>query len=76
MRESKEGKACTDCGVVYPHYVLEYDHLPDSGKKECHPAEIPKKGWGIKRIQEELAKCEIVCANCHRERTYSRKEKG
>lgn len=29
---------------------------------------------GLKRLKEEIAKCEVVCANCHRQRTWSRSQ--
>ena len=72
IRDMKDNKSCMDCGVSYRYYVMEFDHLPGT-KKHSHPAELYKTGWGNERILEELSKCELVCANCHRERTMGRK---
>lgn len=70
VRKAKDG-ACTDCRVPYPHYVMQFDHLrPET--KLFNIAQwsdlLPSK----ERLQEELAKCELVCANCHAERTWQR----
>ncbi len=65
----KEKIPCTDCGNYYPHYIMDYDHIDASTKKEkvSTLARCSKK-----TALEEIAKCELVCANCHRERTHQR----
>jgi hypothetical protein len=70
LRELREGLPCTDCGNVYPFFVMQWDHLPEfeklgeiSGKMRNH---------GRAKILAEVAKCELVCANCHAIRTYKR----
>ena len=66
----KEYKAnpCVDCGVSYPHYVMDLDHR-DPSTKSFNPARLVNMGSWVK-LQEEIAKCDLVCANCHRRRTY------
>lgn len=67
IRDSKTAP-CADCGVSYPSYVMDFDHV--RGVKEF---EIGKSRTPIKspdKIRAEIAKCDIVCANCHRERTF------
>ena len=61
---------CTDCGVQYPHYVMDWDHV---GIKTTEPGQMANNGWGIERIEKELAECELVCSNCHRVRTHERR---
>ena len=56
---------CMDCGekdVV----VLEFDHRDPKEKS----GDISSLRFGsTKQLKEELAKCDVVCANCHRKRT-------
>jgi hypothetical protein len=66
----EKDKPCVDCGVKYPTCVMDFDHLPQFKKSfEISSA----NGGSIKRIMDEIAKCELVCSNCHRMRTYTRK---
>jgi hypothetical protein len=64
----KTGKPCTDCRVVYPYYVMDWDHLSD---KKFQLSRI--RYCSKERILAEIAKCELVCANCHRIRTWNRR---
>lgn len=59
---------CTDCKQSYPFYMLEFDHT--RGKRSFCIASGSPKGW--KAVEDEIAKCDIVCANCHCKRTYLR----
>lgn len=61
---------CMDCGIKYPYYVMDLDHR-DSGTKECNPAKLVTMG-SISKLLVEIAKCDVVCANCHRQRTHNR----
>jgi hypothetical protein len=58
---------CVDCGETDP-LVLEFDHIReksfDVGKG------LRDRGW--QSILDEIAKCDVVCANCHRRRTARR----
>ena len=62
---------CTDCGINYPYYVMDFDHLPEYVKIDS-VITLALRG-ATKLLQEEIKKCEVVCANCHRERTQKRK---
>jgi hypothetical protein len=66
----KEDKGCTDCLTRYPHYVMHFDHLRD--KKFNLSAYRAVRGITLEMLQEEVAKCEVVCANCHAVRTWKR----
>lgn len=70
VRKLKEGP-CSDCGLLYPFYVMDFDHR-DGSEKTLDIGKIANKHWSEKRILEEVAKCDLVCANCHRERTAKR----
>ncbi len=66
---SLKNKPCKDCGKTYPPYVMDFDHL-DSEEKEFQLGQA--LNWGKEKVLKEIAKCELVCANCHRERTHNR----
>lgn len=67
IRQYKEARACKDCGRKYPHYVMDFDHV--RGEKLF---ELSKMGdQTFVKIAAEIAKCDVVCANCHRLRTFS-----
>jgi hypothetical protein len=59
---------CVDCGETDP-IVLEFDHLRD--KRFEISAALHGRNW--EAILEEIEKCEVVCANCHRRRTARRR---
>jgi len=63
-------KPCADCGLKYPTWVMEFDHV--TGIKSDGVGNLFARGKSLARILAEIAKCEVVCANCHRERTYLR----
>ncbi len=59
---------CEDCGETDP-LVLEFDHLGD--KAFNVGSALRTRNW--QSILDEIAKCEVVCANCHRRRTAHRR---
>ncbi len=61
---------CTDCGQVFDPVCMDFDHL-DPTTKTRTVAQMTN--FSIKRIQEEIDKCEVVCSNCHRLRTKKRR---
>lgn len=65
IREAKN-KPCTDCGIKYPYYVMDFDHRED---KKFSISSAPHK-YTIQEILDEIKKCEVVCSNCHRQRTH------
>jgi hypothetical protein len=70
LKDLKEKNPCMDCKVSYPYYMMDFDHV--RGTKQANVAELINT-LSKKRLDEEIAKCEIVCSNCHRARTYARK---
>lgn len=61
---------CVDCGYREHVAALDFDHLPGTEKKFGIAKGVYDFGWAT--IAAEIAKCEVVCANCHRIRTASR----
>ena len=68
IKSLKEKTPCKDCGKTYPYYVMHFDHLRDKKFNIGAKTSLSKL-----TILAEIEKCEIVCANCHAERTYKRK---
>lgn len=61
---------CTECGESDP-LVLEFHHI--SGKDKAISVMV-RDGYPITAIQDEIASCVVLCANCHRKITI--KERG
>ena len=60
---------CVDCGEA-DIIVLEFDHIGDD--KHFSISDATRHGYSITKIKNEIAKCEVRCANCHRKKTYER----
>jgi 5-methylcytosine-specific restriction endonuclease McrA len=60
---------CTDCGETDP-IILEFDHV--RGTKVKDVAKLIDAPASLQRIDAEISKCEVVCANCHKRRTNQR----
>lgn len=66
MRDYKQGLSCLDCGANHPA-VIEFHHV--NGKDftlATWASNIASKA----RFIEEVAKCVVLCANCHRIRHW------
>lgn len=61
---------CVDCTVRYPHYVMDFDHRP--GAVKVGDIAFLMMRASRSTILAEVAKCDIVCSNCHRLRTWSK----
>ena len=62
---------CADCRGRFPPCAMDFDHREGSDKRIGVTRMVGRAG--IERILAEAAKCDIVCANCHRARTYGRR---
>lgn len=63
--------SCLDCGHSFPSVCMDFDHV--RGKKRAGITKMIYQSWSFETLVEEIAKCELVCANCHRIRTQNRK---
>lgn len=68
----KEKHGCADCRNHFPHYVLEFDHRPEFKKLDGVYRVL--RNYGEDMAWAEIAKCDVVCANCHKIRTYQREQ--
>jgi hypothetical protein len=62
---------CADCGGHFPPCAMDFDDRDPGSKLSAVTRMIGRAGTN--RILEEVAKCDIVCANCHRLRTFVRR---
>jgi hypothetical protein len=68
----KEKNGCADCRNRFPHYVLEFDHKPEYQKIDVVYRVL--RNYGAEAAWLEVKKCDVVCANCHKIRTYQREK--
>ena len=61
-------KPCMDCKIKYPYYIMQFDHR---GNKKFTISQYVG-GRATATIIREIKKCDIVCANCHAERTWNK----
>jgi hypothetical protein len=69
----RKAVACADCHEFFPIICMDFDHV--RGKKKF---DISSKydQVSMKALLEEIEKCDVVCANCHRIRTAKRISKA
>ena len=70
MDSLKRDIPCTDCDETFPAYVMQWDHLPGREKVDDVGSMVGRRRRDV--ILAEIAKCELVCANCHVMRTVAR----
>lgn len=71
FRKYKETLSCEECGHSGKDnaWSLDFDHInPD--EKVVSVSHLVSSGYGWDRIMEEVQKCRVVCANCHRKKGY------
>lgn len=62
IKKEKLLRGCDVCGYKKCSYALDWHHINDD--KEVNPSELSSD---IDKYREEVSKCILVCANCHRE---------
>lgn len=65
-REWLSTHPCVDCGEIDP-VVLEFHHV--FGDKRRRMSLMIAGGYSEQSIRDEMRKCIVLCANCHRRRT-------
>ena len=70
VSEFKQDKPCADCGNTYHPCAMDFDHINDD--KIDSISKMMNQAVSIDTIISEIQKCELVCAVCHRIRTYNR----
>jgi hypothetical protein len=72
LQKYKEDQGCSDCGLNYPHFILEFDHRP--GERKFGNVYRVLKKYGSDKAWAEVKKCDVVCSNCHKLRTHGREQ--
>jgi len=73
---SKKRVPCHDCGQSFPEYCMDFHHIDEEEKApQLKNIQNPSfstylSRWSIQRIDEEINKCVILCACCHRIRHH------
>lgn len=63
-----KAKPCADCGGHFPPCAMDFDHV--RGEKSFGIGACSRRNFDA--VLAEIAKCDVVCANCHRIRTWNR----
>jgi hypothetical protein len=69
FRTYKSGLSCMDCGISHPA-VLQFHHR-DRADKSFTISKVINRASSLKQITDEIAKCDVVCVNCHAKRHWS-----
>lgn len=69
-----KSQPCSDCWGVFDPVCMDFDHRPGTIKVESVARLVGK--FSLEVVLAEIAKCDLVCANCHRLRTKTRASKG
>jgi hypothetical protein len=73
--EYKETHPCMDCNHFFPACAMDFDHRPGE-EKLYNVGTLVAHGYSKELIMAEIAKCDLVCACCHRVRTRDRRTNG
>ena len=72
LKEYKSSLSCPECGESHPA-CLEFHHLNPKDKKFTIGRQ--ERRATLKSLQEEIAKCRVLCANCHRKEHWRQRNK-
>ncbi len=64
-----KSQPCVDCRGVFPLCVMDFDHRDPGSKTGAISSMAKHSPW--EKVLDEIAKCDLVCVNCHRARTWS-----
>lgn len=70
--EKYDKTPCLDCGLSFPWCVMDFDHRPGETKDFALSRVAGRRASPklISKVEKEIAKCDLVCSNCHRIRTH------
>lgn len=68
IQDLKSQLACAKCGDTRG-YVLDFHHI-NPEEKENTIARMTSNNYELNKVYDEMKKCIVLCANCHREFHY------
>lgn len=69
FKELKSTMRCARCPESNP-VCLDFHHI-DKDEKDLNLNSAINHGWSKQHILDEISKCEVLCANCHRKEHQS-----
>jgi len=63
------GSSCHDCQREYPAHIYEFHHRDPKQKRFTLGGKELNRRW--ESVMSEVSKCDMLCANCHKERHYN-----
>ena len=70
VKRWKLRKGCSLCGFKAEHSCqLDIDHI-EPKRAAGNDRQAINTSWSKKRLKAELSKCQVLCANCHRLKTF------
>lgn len=75
MLNEIKSKPCMDCGGIFDPVCMDFDHRPGE-VKSFNVAAWRNFSANVTtaKLHAEIAKCDVVCANCHRIRTFKHRD--
>lgn len=71
----KQMKGCSHCQTKGLHSCqYDLDHIDPSTKTRNGNSRAFEPSWSLRKIKEELSKCQVLCKNCHALKTYVNKD--
>ena len=64
--EKIKARGCDECGQRLPPSAMDFHHIDPNTKTNKKIGNAICYDWPIPKIDAEIAKCKLVCANCHR----------
>lgn len=71
--ELRSDLCCEGCGENHPA-VLDFHHTDPEQKDSSIAKAVYTNGWSKTRILQEIEKCQVLCANCHRKFHWEERE--
>jgi hypothetical protein len=74
MIEEHKSVPCAKCNLSYDHWKMDLDHV-DPREKFKKISRLVSENYSVLQIQQELIKCQVLCALCHRRKTRGSRSK-